>query len=84
MVAATAAAKAAADAEAAAAKATPVPKKLVSTPRPEDILPLHAEQGKPFLLTIGGIITILVLLGIAFAGWAVYNKLRHRANDVLE
>lgn len=39
---------------------------------------------RPFLLTPGGIITVLVLLGVLFAGYNAYSKIRHKANDILE
>jgi len=77
-----AAAQVATQQAAVAARATPIP----ATPRPRvavDTTP-QVEAEKPFFLTIGGIITIVVFLAVALAGWAVYNKLRHRANDILE
>jgi hypothetical protein len=69
----------------AIARATPEPTPR-ATPRPREIVAdvPQVEPEKPFFLTIGGIITIIVVLGIATAGWMVFNKIRHRANDVLE
>ncbi len=62
--------------------ATPAP----ATPRPRpvgaDIPP--EEPAKPFFLTIGGIITIVVILALLLAGWTVFKKIKARSSDVLE
>lgn len=42
------------------------------------------EAPKPFFMTLGGAITIVIILAVLLAGVNVFNKLRHRANDTLE
>lgn len=42
------------------------------------------EEAKPFFMTLGGAITIVIVLAVILAGVNVFNKLRHRANDTLE
>jgi len=79
--AAASAAQVATQTAAAAARATPVP---TATPVPKASDVAQAEPEKSFFLGIGGIITLVVLLAAGFAGWAAYNKIRQRANDVLE
>ncbi len=67
------------------ARATPVATPAAK-PRPSvavDTTP-QVEPEKPFFLTIGGIITIVVLLAGGLAGWAGYNKIRQRANETLQ
>ncbi len=80
--------KVATAAAATAAAATPVPvaTPVPATPRPRvvaDEVP-QAEPEKPFLLTIGGMITIVVLLALVLGGWMVFKKIKGRASDVLE
>ena len=60
--------------------ATPAP----ATPRPIVRSAAEAEPEKPFLLTLGGIITIVVVLALVLAGWMVFKKIKARASDVLE
>ncbi|MGB8170029.1 MAG: PTPDL family protein [Chthoniobacteraceae bacterium] len=78
---------AAATAAATAAAATPVPTATPkpATPRPrvttEDAPP---EPEKPFFLTVGGMITIVVLLALALGGWTVFRKIKGRSSDILE
>jgi hypothetical protein len=42
------------------------------------------EPPKPFFMTLGGAITIVIALAVILAAVNVFNKLRHRANDTLE
>ena len=60
--------------------ATPVP----STPRPVVKTVVQDEPAKPFLLTLGGIITIIVVLALILGGWMAFKKIKSRASDVLE
>ena len=75
-------------ATAAETRATPTPAPVAATPRPKPkaavIAQPEPEKEKSFFLTIGGMITIVVLLGVVLSGWTAYNKIRHRANDILE
>lgn len=73
----------------AAAAATPVPvvaTPVPATPRPRVVVAdvPQAEAEKPFFLTIGGMITIVVILGLLTAGYVVFKKIKGRASDVLE
>jgi hypothetical protein len=58
--------------------------KTASAESNEEPIEVAVESEKPFLLTPGGIITALVILAILFAGLNAYNKIRHKANDILE
>lgn len=81
-VAATAAAAAAAAATPAPPVATPPP----ATPRPraigDDVA--QAEPEKPFFLTLGGIITIVIFLALALGGWTAFRKIKARGSEILE
>jgi hypothetical protein len=74
-------------ATAAAAAATPAATPAPSTPKPRAAVVAdvpQAEPEKPFFLTIGGMITIVVILAIAFGGWTVFKKIKSRGSDILE
>jgi hypothetical protein len=77
------AAKATPVAVAATPKATPV--KATPTPRPKVVVEdTPPEPEKPFLLTVGGIITIIILLALVVAGVVIFRKIKGRANEILE
>jgi hypothetical protein len=93
----TAAAAAAAAVAAAATPvpvATPVPATPTPTPTPKPVTPAPAPAPMPtpmpedpepgFLSTAFGKVVILVFLAFGFAGWKAYQKLKKRANEVLE
>jgi hypothetical protein len=67
----------------AAPVATPVP---AATPQPRAVVAdvPQVESEKPFLLTIGGMITVVVFLALVFAAWTVFKKIKSRASDILE
>ena len=59
------------------------PKPVVAAaPTPEPVV--EEETSKPFLLTLPGAVTAVVLIIFALAGISVFRKLKSRANDVLE
>jgi hypothetical protein len=73
-----------------AAAATPIPTPVATpvptTPRPHAVVAVAPapEPEKPFFLTIGGIITIVIFLALVLTGWTVFKKIKSRASDVLE
>lgn len=81
---ATAAPAAEPDATAAAAAAAAAEKEVAAAPSSSDELVIEHEPEKPFFLTPGGIVTALVILAILIAGGIAYNKIRHKASDILE
>ena len=80
----------AATAAALAAAATPVPQPVAtpvpSTPRPKPVVAAapQAEPEPSFFLTIGGMITIVVILALIIGAVIVFKKIKGRATDVLE
>lgn len=78
--------KAAATLAAAATPAPPVATPVPATPRPRTVVAgtSQPEPEKPFFLTIGGMITIVVFLALVFTAWTVFKKIKGRANDILE
>jgi hypothetical protein len=69
--------------EPATPKATPV--KATPKPRPAVAVETPApEPEKPFLLTVGGMITVAILLGLIGAGVFVFLRIKRRASEILE
>jgi len=63
--------------------ATPAPVAPLSPTQTSEPAPPE-EAPKPFFLTLGGAITIVIALAVILAAVNIFNKLRHRANDTLE
>lgn len=81
-----AASEAAAAAE-AARNATPAPTTPRATPirSTADAAPAtHVEEEKPFLLTAGGAVTVVVVMIFVTAGFLAFRKIKRRSNEVLE
>jgi hypothetical protein len=58
-----------------------------ATPAPTPAAAVEApvvEEEKPFFLTLGGAITIVIVLAVILGGINAFNKLRSRANETLE
>lgn len=65
--------------------AAPVAPAVVARETPTDESDtVEVEKEKPFLLTIGGAITVVVALIFLLVGINTFKKIKHKANDVLE
>jgi len=65
--------------------ATATPSPVATRPPAETSEPAPLEEPpRPFFMTLGGAITIVLVLAVILAAVNIFNKLRHRANDALE
>ncbi len=65
-------------------EAKPESKPMVAAATEEEPIPMQSEDGRPFLLTIGGAITVVIVLIAIAAAVTVYRKIKGKANDILE
>lgn len=83
LAAATAAAAAAAAAEPAPAAPVALPPRIDS-PTPDESATVRVEKEKPFLLTPGGAVTVVIAVAFLVAAFNAFKKIKGKANDVLE
>ena len=76
---------------AAAAAAAPVTDAQVLPPvaaekasEPAEPVAEEVEKEKPFLLTAGGAITVVVVIALLLAAYSAFKKLKSKADDILE
>ncbi len=63
------------------AETKPVPE---TAPAPAAPVADEVEKETPFLLTIGGAITVVVAIALIIAAYSVFKKIKRKANEILE